>query len=67
MARSDERAFNQPIPTLVRIAVALGCSPVELIPSLGMQPRESLFHERGVFRLKRVGDHSSQRLQTIRK
>ena len=56
MARSDDRTFNQPISTLVRVAVALGCAPVELIPSLGMRPRTGLLWERGVFRHKRVGD-----------
>ncbi len=42
MTRSDQQSFNQPILTLVRVAVALGCAPVELMPSLGMRPRTGL-------------------------
>ncbi len=61
IADNGEAVYRLPVSTLVRVAVALGCAPVELIPSLGMRPRTGLLWERGVFRLKRVGDRVAGR------
>ncbi len=53
LALGREAAFDQPLSTLVRLAVALGCAPVELCPSLGMRPKTGLLYERGVYCLTR--------------
>lgn len=52
VVRGDARALEKPLSTYIRIAAAMGCSVVELMPELGKRPRSGLLWERGVFRRK---------------
>jgi hypothetical protein len=54
LVNDSEAVFRLPLSTIVRVAVAMGCSVVELLPSLGKRPRTGLLWERGVFRRKRA-------------
>jgi len=50
LADDGEAVYRLPVSTLVRVAVALGCAPVELLPELGRRPRRGLLWDRGIFR-----------------
>ena len=50
LADDGEAVFRLPISTMFRISVALGCAPVELLPSLGRRASSGLLFESGVFR-----------------
>ena len=41
------------LDTLVRVALALGYAPAEIVPELARRPRKGLLYDRGVFKLKR--------------
>ena len=58
LADDDEAVYRLPVSTVVRVAVALGCAPVELLPSLGKRPRQGLLWERGIFRRERTSNYT---------
>ena len=49
LADDDEAVYRLPVSTVVRVDVALGCAPVELMPNLARRPSSGLLWERGVF------------------
>ena len=55
LEREGEEAYRLPILQLVKLAVCLGCAPVEILPALGKRPSRGILWDRGVFRRKRVG------------
>lgn len=49
VSKIDHGDIKMQLESLLRIAVALGCAPVELMPSLARRPRKGLLHERGYY------------------
>jgi len=47
--------YRMPIDSLVRVALALGCAPIELMPQLARRPRKGLLHEVGYYRSQHKG------------
>ena len=56
LADDGEAVYRLPVSTVVRVAVALGCAPVELLPELGQRPRRGLLWDRGIFRRERASN-----------
>ena len=54
LADDGEGVFRLPISTLFRVSIALGCAPVELLPSLGRRSSRGLLWDRGIFRRERT-------------
>lgn len=54
LARNDEHVYEMRIKSLIRVALALGCAPVELMPELGRRPRRGLLHKAGYYSRKRT-------------
>ena len=52
IADDGDAILRLPLSTLLRIAIALGCAPVELLPMLGRRASRGLLYERGVFQRK---------------
>ena len=46
--QDGEAVYRLPVGTVVRVAVALGVAPAELVPALARRPRGGLLAERGV-------------------
>ena len=50
LSDDGEAVFRLPLSTLLRVSVALGCAPIELLPALGKRASGGLLFERGVIR-----------------
>lgn len=58
LLRNDDRVYEMRIKSLVRVALALGCAPVELMPELGRRPRRGLLHKAGYYSRTRAEKRS---------
>ena len=47
--RDEEKVMGLKVGTLLRVSMAMGCAPCELVPELAQRPREGLLWERRVF------------------
>ena len=48
LADDGDEVYRQPLSTLIRVSLALGVAPVELLPVLGRRPAGGLLQEAGV-------------------